>query len=286
MKYYQVNFRLTPYNEDFADVLTALAADLGFESFMPTDEGVIAYIQQRLYVEDTIGQLCSAFPLPGVTVEYTTEEAEDKNWNAEWEASGFEPIVIDSRLCVHDTLHNAPTDTDIDLCINPRQAFGSGTHPTTRTLLTTLLDLPLKGKKIVDAGCGTGVLGILCAMLGAKHVMAYDIDNWSVENTLDNLTLNHLGGMHTEGCFEVREGDCSVLRGIGEVDLLIANIFREIILADLPAFIQTLQPHAQLLLSGFYDQDAPAIIEAAAHYGFRLVRQTMCEEWAVLLLER
>lgn len=282
MKYYQIKFTLTPRTDDFCDVLAALLADEGFETFVPTDEGMEAYVQQHVYDADALRGLVDGFPLPGVTLSYDVVEAEDRDWNEAWEAEGFEPIVVDTRLGIHDTLHALPHAVDYDIRINPRQAFGTGTHPTTRTLLTTLLDMDMAGRKVVDAGCGTGVLGILCRMKGARGVFAYDIDSWSVDNTLTNIALNDLPSED----FEVIEGDASTLADVHDVDLFIANIFREIIIADMPRFAATLAPKAQMLLSGFYDDDVAAVLECASAYGLSLRSKTICEGWTILVLER
>ena len=280
MKYYQAKFKITPFDETACDVLTALLADIGFETFTPTEEGCMAYVRQSLFVADALTDLERDFLLPGYSIEHTVEEAPDEDWNQTWEEEGFAPIVIDDLVCVHDTRHRDVPTCRYDILINPRMAFGTGSHPTTRQILRQLCQTDLQGKRVVDAGCGTGVLGILCALRGAGHVFSYDIDSWSVENSGVNARLNGIENL------EIREGDASVLPQTADYDLLIANINRNILLADLPRFSGALAPHARLLLSGFYEADIDSLVEKSKMFGFSLTRQTSEDGWAMLLLQR
>lgn len=280
MKYYEVQFTVKPYSEEACDVLSSLLADAGFESFVPTEEGLEAYVQQSLYDEQTVSQITIDFPLPHVSITFVTREAPDEDWNQRWEEEGFEPIVIDSLVGIHDTRHTCPVDCTYDITINPRMAFGTGTHPTTRQILRQLCTMPLQGKSIVDAGCGTGVLGFLCSMRGARDIFSYDIDSWSVENTEINAQLNGITNLR------VLEGDASVLPSNPMFDLLIANINRNILLNDLPRFAQVLKPGGQLLLSGFYEADAPLLIQKGAALGLSLEKETSEEGWEMMVLRK
>ena len=278
MKYYKVEFGIEPMSEEACDVLSALLADEGFETFVPMERGLEAYIQQQLYNEEAVKALADNFLMPDVNITFTCEEAPDEDWNETWEAEGFEPIVIDRLVCVHDTHHPAPTRCEYDIIINPRMAFGTGTHPTTQQILRQLCKMPLEGMRIIDAGCGTGVLGFLCAKRGASEVFAYDIDEWSVSNTLINAELNSIYNI------KVCEGDSAVLPQTGDYDLLIANINRNILLGDLPRFAKALRKGGQLLLSGFYDEDAASLINKGKEQGFELQSRTSHDGWAMLLL--
>ena len=246
MKYYKVEFRVEPMSEEACDVLSALLAEAGFETFVPTDEGLTAYVQQSMYSEEAVRAITADFLMPDVSITFRCEEAPDEDWNETWEAEGFEPIVLDDLVCVHDTHHPAPARCEYDIIVNPRMAFGTGSHPTTQQILRQLCIMPLEGKRIIDAGCGTGVLGFLCSMRGASEVFAYDIDEWSVENTRINAELNGVSAII------IKEGDASVLPQEGDYDLLIANINRNILLADMPRFAKALRADGQLLMSGFY----------------------------------
>lgn len=303
MKYFEFLFTLTPAPDNdctpdiASDILSASLAEIGFEAFEQTDGGLKAYIQIPLYDNDSLQDCIDYFPLEGWQINFEQREAAYANWNEQWEKEGFQPIVIDDRLCVHGLQHAAPQAQDgaseasastslpptrYELIVSPRLAFGSGTHPTTRQLLEVLLQTDVEGHHVIDAGCGTGILGLLCKLRGASTVSGYDIDEWSADNTRENARLNGLQE-------DVWEGDASVLPQIvtqnGKANLLIANINRNILLADMPSFVASLLPHeGQLLLSGFYEEDVPYLIDKAQSLGlhetFRLVR----DGWVVLML--
>ena len=279
MKYYQAEFHLMPYREVVADMLTALLGDCGFEAFVPATDGFTGYVQQREYDEASVRQAVATFQAD-CQITYTVTEAPDEDWNQAWEDEGFEPIAIDRLVCVHDTRHTDVPSCRYDIIVNPRMAFGTGTHPTTQQILRQLCQTELQGRAVVDAGCGTGVLGFLCSMRGASSVFAYDIDEWSVENTRINAGLNGIDNI------DVREGDASVLPQDGRFDLLIANINRNILLNDMPRFACALNQHGQMLLSGFYDADVALLLDKGKELGFGLELQTVVNGWAMLLLRR
>lgn len=281
MKYIKYTFFITPACEDYSDILASLIADAGFETFETTPQGLEAYAQVALLDADAVQAAIDYFPVPGVQIRFETSDVEDQNYNQEWEQHGFEPIIVDERICVHDVGFTPGFVPQHDIIIHPRQSFGTGTHPTTQTILDVLSRMPLQGAGVVDAGCGTGILSIMACQCGASHVLAYDIDEWSTRNTHENLQLNGFTDR-----VEVLLGDSAVLQGRTGYDLLVANIFREIIVADMPRFVSTLNPGGRMLLSGFYEQDIPHIQAAALPHGFRIASRTIHPEgWAILLLE-
>lgn len=285
MKYYELTFQISPYSEAASDVLSALLAEVGFETFVPEEETLHAYVQQSMFNEDDVNNLIAFFPIEDVQLTYTLTEPEDRDWNEEWESQGFEDIIIGHQLLVCDARNSQqrPETYDYTIRIEPRQAFGTGTHQTTQMLLSQLLQLPLNGKRVIDAGCGTGILGFLCLMRGADHLLAYDIDEWSVRNTQHNASLNNLD----INKMEVRLGDSSAIADESDYDLLIANINRNILLADMHRFSAALAPtNAHLLLSGFYASDVPYLLDATSQYGLTLQNRIENEEWTMLLLGR
>lgn len=296
MKYLEFEFQCTPVAQTdcelstVTDILSALLADAGFEAFEETDQGLKAYIQVQIFDEATLAGLLETFPLPDWHITASQREAEYANWNEQWEKEGFQPIIISDRLCVHDADHLVLPDsgeplpaTTYELIVSPRLAFGSGTHPTTRQLLEVLLETDVKGFHVIDAGCGTGILGMLCLLRGANRVSAYDIDEWSVNNTRENATLNSLH-------LNVWLGDASVLPQItreqGKANLLIANINRNILLADMSSFCEALESNGQLLLSGFYEEDVPYLLDKAATLGLSESFRRVRDGWAVLMLSK
>ena len=278
MKYYQVEFKLKPHSEEACDVLSSLLADIGFEAFVPVEGGLMGYVQQSLFDEEQLNHVVSDFILPDVEISARREEAPDEDWNQTWENEGFEPVVVDDLLCVHDANHSDVPHCRHDIIINPRMAFGTGTHATTRQILTQLCSMDLRGKRVVDAGCGTGVLSILAAQCGASEVFAYDIDEWSVENTRINAELNEIKNII------VREGDAGVLPQDSDFDLVVANINRKILLNDMPRFVRALMPEDRLLLSGFYVADIALLADKGKELGMEIETERQADGWAMLLL--
>lgn len=266
-------------NEAAADVLAALLAEVGCETFLPIDEGLTAYVQQNAYEEEAVREVANSLGalLPGCSATFTCAEAPDENWNATWEAEHhFLPIHL-------------PDGQQIQIL--PRQAFGSGEHATTRMILAMLANpAPLAGKTVIDAGCGTGVLGIAAMKLGADSVFAYDIDEWSVRNAEENFALNGYENdmQQTDEAARIRilEGDAHILDQAPQADLLLANINRNILLMDLPIFVRKLKPAARLFLSGFLEADIPSLVERAQSLGLALTATRADGDWRALEFQK
>lgn len=279
MKYNEVNFHIEPQSEDMADILSALIAELGFEAFEYTPIGLRAYIQRELLDEKRLSEILRDFPVSGIRISYLCMDAPDEDWNEEWEKEGFQPILIGDTIGVHDTRHTIPP-VKYDILIHPRQAFGTGSHQTTRMILTQLSEMDLTGKSVIDAGTGTGILTIMAMKRGAAKVKAYDIDEWSVKNAQQNLFLNEI-----KSGVEILLGDANCIEEERDKDLLVANINRNILLADMPTFLKTLKRGGKMILSGFYEDDIPILMDKAKILGLSLKGKRNEEEWAMLLLE-
>lgn len=216
------------------------------------------------------------FPLANTKIAYTIEEAEYKDWNKAWEEAGFDPIHVDNKVIIYDarqTIQNIPEGI-MPVFIQARQAFGTGTHQTTQMIISTLLSLQLHGKRVLDCGCGTGILGIVASKLGANNVMAYDIDEWSVENTRHNAQLNNTDNI------KVLQGDASIVTHFNEkFDVIVANINRNILLHDMPMFKRVLANNGILILSGFYANDVPLLEQKAAPLNLTLTEVKEKDEW-------
>ena len=203
MKYYEVEFTISPFSSDAADLICALAGDAGFETFEETETGVKGYVQQSLFSEEDLQTAMADFPFEGITVSYTVSEAEDCDWNEQWEQEGFEPIIIDNRLVIHDGHHVPEINSEISIEIDAKLAFGTGTHETTRMVCATLLSYlsPLTAHpsplRILDCGTGTGILSICALKLGAASAIGYDIDEWSVDNARHNAVINRVDDRFT-----------------------------------------------------------------------------------------
>ncbi len=265
------------------DLLTDALGEAGFETFEDTEDGIKGYVQESLFDENAMNDVISNFMLPDVSINANIQEAEYKNWNEEWEEAGFERININDSITIYDARHDDGNGiaSGISIGIETKQAFGTGTHETTRMIVSTLLNIDLKGKRVLDCGCGTGILGIAASKLGASEVVGYDIDEWSSENAIHNAELNGVGNM------KVMLGDASVLKSVeGKFDVVLANINRNILLADMPAFVSVMADESLLILSGFYASDVDLLIEKASSLGLSKIDSKSDSEWTCLVLKK
>ena len=288
MKYYVANFDIECADEllqPARELLSAAACEAGFEAFEDTDNGIAGYVQRPLYDKEALDAAIADYMPEGTQVTYNIEEVPDQDWNQDWEDQGFEPIGVSDHLVIYDTKHTdmsmfAGDDGVMRIFIEARNAFGTGTHQTTRMILRRLLGMDLTGKSVLDCGCGTGILGIVALRLGANRVLGYDIDEWSSENAKHNAALNGVDNL------DVLLGDASVLDGVKEeFDVVIANINRNILLNDMTAFRSHLKTGGRLILSGFYETDVPMLEQAAQSNGLTIIDVVTDEEWACAMFE-
>ena len=266
------------------DLLADSAACAGFESFEENEEGLEGYVQKELFDKESLDASIQDFPIEGTEITYTIEDVEDKDWNQEWEEQGFEPICVDDQILIYDAkhpdLHSTTSPDHIEIGIEAKLAFGTGNHETTRMIVSTLLNTNLNKKRVLDCGCGTGILCIVAAKLGASEIIGYDIDEWSVENARHNAVLNGVDNL------EVYFGNASVINHInGFFDVVLANINRNILLADMKAFRSVLMDGGYLILSGFYEEDVPILLEKAQELGMQEVSRRSDNNWTCLVLK-
>lgn len=288
MKYYVANFDIECAEEllqPARELLSAAACEAGFEAFEDTDNGIAGYVQRPLYDKEALDAAIVDYMPEGTQVTYNIEEVPDQDWNQDWEDQGFEPIGVSDHLVIYDAKHTdmsmfAGDDGVMRIFIEARNAFGTGTHQTTRMILRRLLGMDLAGKSVLDCGCGTGILGIVASRLGANRVLGYDIDEWSSENAKHNAALNGVDNL------DVLLGDASVLDGVKEeFDVVIANINRNILLNDMTAFRSHLKTGGRLILSGFYETDVPMLEQAAQSNGLTIIDVVTDGEWACAMFE-
>lgn len=288
MKYYVANFDIECAEEMLQparELLSAAACEAGFEAFEDTDNGIAGYVQRPLYDKEALDAAIADYMPEGTQVKYNIEEVPDQDWNQDWEDQGFEPIGVSDHLVIYDAKHTdmsmfAGDDGVMRIFIEARNAFGTGTHQTTRMILRRLLGMDLTGKSVLDCGCGTGILGIVALRLGANRVLGYDIDEWSSENAKHNAALNGVDNL------DVLLGDASVLDGVKEeFDVVIANINRNILLNDMTAFRSHLKTGGRLILSGFYETDVPMLEQAAQSNGLTIIDVVTDGEWACAMFE-
>lgn len=277
--YVEVRLDLKPCDETRTDILAALLAQQGFESFVPDEKGLTAYVRAESYNRPELDAVLADFPME---TEFAVSDTvvEGRDWNSEWEKNYFKPIVIDNQCVIHSSFHKDIPECRYDIVIDPKMAFGTGHHATTSLIIEQLLALPLEGKSVIDMGTGTGILAILAAMRGASPVTAIEIDPAAEVNARENVVSNG----HPE--IDVRLGDASLLSGL-HADIFIANINRNIITADLPAYAATLHSGSLMLLSGFFEADIPVVAAVAEPLGLREVGHTVKgDNWTCLRLQK
>ena len=282
MKYFEVEFTINPMSVDASDLLAALAGEAGFETFEEAENGLKGYVQQSLFDEDALRSCIADFPIEGISIIYNVREAEDRDWNEQWEQEGFEPIII-PPLAIHDGRHLPEVESEISIEIDAKLAFGTGTHETTRMICKELISTvpELEEVRVLDCGTGTGILSIAALKLGASEAVGYDIDEWSADNARHNAVINRVDERFTSLL-----GDASVIDTIeGEFDLVLANINRNILLADMPRFVSKMHSGSKLILSGFYTADSPLLIQKAADLGLTFVSQNQDQDWACLVFK-
>lgn len=288
MKYLSVTFRIDCAPQllrDAADILAATVGEAGFEAFEDREDGVVGYVQEALFDARTMEALLLDFPITEAKITYDIAAMPDVDWNAAWEDAGFSPIIIAPDCTIYDARHTDRAAVDarpLDLFIETEQAFGTGTHATTRLVMSEMLRQRerIAGGAVLDCGTGTGILSIMASRLGATYTAAYDIDDWSVRNARHNACLNE------EPDIDIREGDAGAIERFGRTfDVVIANINRNVLLADMECFRRAMQPSALLVMSGFYVDDVPVLAEKAAGLGPRLDHITTEDGWACAVFE-
>lgn len=270
MQYTETQLVFKPATPDNKDILTALLAEIGYDSFMETPTGLSAYILTDLFDEESTKNAIE--PVRGIFESLSVESKPmpDVNWNAEWEKS-FTPITVLDKCRIRAPFHEFDPNYQLDIIIEPKMSFGTGHHATTTLMIQQLFDIDLSGRKVLDMGCGTGVLAIASRKLGAQSAVAIDIDHWSVENSIENIGRNQLDGI------EVLEGGVEAIKG--SFDIILANINRNILLDQMPTYASSLNNGGVLCLSGFYKSDLDIIKGKAQSLNLKFVKFIERDEW-------
>ena len=275
MNYLEFTFEIEPL-QPASEILIAELGLAGFESFVENETGITAYIPQEEFEEDSLSGV-QILQSDEFSITYTRKEIEQVNWNEEWEKN-FHPIMVEDSCCVRAPFH-PQTDVEYDIVIEPKMSFGTGHHATTHMMIQFLLNNDLEGKRVLDMGCGTGVLAIVAEKRGAKEVDAIDIDNWCYLNSLENVERNNCSRI------SVYEGGAELL-GDKKYEVIIANINRNILLKDIEVYSRNLEKGGDLYLSGFYGADIPVIREECERNGLEYITNLEREEWVALKLKK
>lgn len=276
MIYNKVTFELEPV-EPLREIIVSDLADIGFESFVDAESGVEAYVPQPDFSLEKLNEIVSENSHIG-SIQFKVEEMEDKNWNAVWE-SEYETVAVDKRCIVVAPFHQIDkSEYDYVVTINPQMSFGTGHHATTYLMLSYLLDANVKDKDVLDMGSGTGVLAILAKKLEANKVHAIDIEQWAYDNTIENAELNNTQ-------LNVDKGETSLIKGL-KYDLILANINKNVLLADMGRFKDALNDEGSIYLSGFFDTDIAELEAKANSLQMNVVEKRIKDNWAALKLSK
>jgi len=275
MDFIEVNLTV---NADFADILIAELGELGFDAFVETEAGFNAYILEDLYDAPALEETLRRYQ-DFTSISYSTQKIARQNWNEEWERN-FEPLFIGNQVSVRASFHPRPEQARYDIVINPKMSFGTGHHETTTLMIENQLTLDHQGKRVLDMGCGTGILAIMAGELGAAEIVAVEIEDWTVENARENAQLNNYPEI------DVRLGGAETIVGEKPFDIILANINRNVLLEDMPAYTAVLKPEGWLLLSGFYTEDLPILQERAEGLGLQYLSHREKNNWISALFKR
>ena len=262
---------LTPWNE----ILMAELIEIGFDSFTEENEGILAYIQKDIFSEEQLENV-GILHREDIRISFTYQEMPNINWNEEWEKN-FSPINVEDKVLIRAEFHD-PDPTMHEIVIQPKMSFGTGHHPTTHLMIQQMMEMDFEGKKVLDMGCGTSVLAIFAKQKGAAEVTAIDIDEWSVENSIENAQRNGVE-------LKISKGTAENL-GNEMFDIILANINRNILISDIPAYVSVLNNGGKLLLSGLCFFDVNDILEVCTSQGLILENKQQREEWISLLLKK
>ncbi len=251
----------------------------GFSSFWEHEKGFDAYYEQQNFDVEILDAIIKKYNQTNA-LSYSLETVTDyKNWNEEWEKN-FQPIIIEDQCLVRASFHPASNDFPYEIVINPKMSFGTGHHETTYLMLSQQLEMDFEHKKVLDVGCGTGILSIMAAKRGAQSVVACDIDEWPVQNSRENFALNRCDHI------EIYQGTVNKVPHQWQYDVILANINRNVLLDEMPAYVAVLAPGACLLLSGFYESDAEVLLQKAEENHLELADKRTKNNWAMLLLRQ
>jgi ribosomal protein L11 methyltransferase len=274
MSYTHYSLTITPA-EPGTDILIAMLSDIGFESFEVNEAGCDAYIQTELENEALVKEL----HFDDFTFSYERKEIPKINWNEEWEKN-FNPVCVDDLVCIRAHFHEKSVEAKHDIIITPKMSFGTGHHDTTWLVCKTLFEIDFTNKTVLDMGCGTGILAILAKQLGAENITGIDIDDWSIENSIENAGINFIDDIL------FLKGDATLLPAIETYDCIIANINKNVLKKDMATYFACLKTKGTLLLSGFFTADVEELKALATTLGFVFVTSYAKNEWAVVKLEK
>jgi ribosomal protein L11 methyltransferase len=276
LSYIEVN--ITTSDLAFREIMLAELGEIDFEAFEETDSSLMAYIPKENFKQQVLEEVTSKYQ-GAFEFEVGIGTVEKENWNKKWEEN-YDPIEVDDRCIVRASFHNIEKKFPIEIIITPKMSFGTGHHATTWQMLKLQMDTDFSGKTVLDVGSGTGVLAIMAAKLGAKSIEASDIDDWCIENSLENFEHNDLPDVR------MRKGEIVNLNFDNSFDIILANINKNVLLHEIPYYADLLVENGKLFLSGFYETDIEDIVECAKKSNLSQIRYISKDNWAAMILSK
>lgn len=273
MKYNELKINCNPAHNE---ILIALLADLGFDMFTENENGLLAYAPVNSNLKNDVIEFMDSLSFE--IGEWQLNDLPDENWNSEWEKN-FEPVEIDNSIYVHAQFHPQKKGFKHDILIQPKMSFGTGHHATTALVMEEMLNHSFENKTVLDMGCGSGILAILASQLNAKSIDAIDIEEWAVNNAIENATMNKVSNI------SVYEGDASLAEG-KKYDTVLANINRNILLEDMQRYVQSMNGTSLLIVSGFYAEDSNAIDQKAISLKLHPLNMKTKNNWCMMSFEK
>lgn len=262
----------------FSEILIAEMGEVGFDTFMETKEGFEAYVEGDRFEMESLREIMDRYQ-PQAEIHFQIDKVEKRNWNEEWEKS-YEPILVDNKCLVRAHFHKPDRSYPFEIIITPKMSFGTGHHQTTYLMIQNQLNINHQNKMVMDAGCGTAILSIMASKLGSAKVEAFDIDEWSVTNGTENIEVNQCTNIH------IQLGKLTDLSFNEPFDIILANINKNILLDEMPLYVQHLNEEGKLLMSGFYEQDIDELVSVGKSLGLVKITSLVKDSWASVLLER
>lgn len=259
-------------------MLTAELAEIGFDTFMETDSGVEAYVENENFNRDSLDEIYRKYSAQ-TSLSFSFDKIEKQNWNEQWEKS-YEPINVDGKCLIRAEFHKSDPKFQFEIVITPKMSFGTGHHQTTYLMIRNQMGMNHQDKRVMDAGCGTAILSIMASKLGANNVEAFDIDEWSVINGAENISINDCRNIH------LQQGKIADVSLSGSFDIILANINKNVLLNEMKVYSEFLSSGGKLLLSGFYTTDIADLLKEASPLGLIEVSRDEKENWAALLLSK
>jgi ribosomal protein L11 methyltransferase len=265
-------------NAEFTEILMAEVADAGFDTFMETEKGFEAYAEGDRFDKERLKQIKEQYGQQTGLI-FFHDRVQKQNWNEEWEKN-YEPIIVENKCLIRASFHKPDKSIPYEIIITPKMSFGTGHHQTTYLMVKAQMEIDHSGKKVMDAGCGTAILSIMASKLGAREVHGFDIDEWSMINGKENVEVN--------GCnnVQLQQGTIAEVKLSPPFDIILANINKNVLLAEISTYHKFLAAQGLLLLSGFYTHDIDDLLNEAKQFGLTELRRYERETWASVLLQK